>query len=103
VRTIAAMDYDAFEIAASYDKGRAITPEALRQWHELLTAHIDTNSISLVIDLGCGTGRSSELLAAHFAAKVIAIEPSQKMLDQCAAILRAVRSTCSVLRQKRCR
>lgn len=76
------MDYDAFNIAATYDKGRAITPEALRQWRELLTEHIDADSVSLVVDLGCGTGRFSELLAAHFGAKVVAIEPSRKMLDQ---------------------
>jgi SAM-dependent methyltransferase len=76
------MDYDASEIAASYDKGRAVTPQALQQWHAFLATHIDANAISLVIDLGCGTGRFSELLADHFAARVVAIEPSQKMLDQ---------------------
>jgi SAM-dependent methyltransferase len=48
----------------------------------LLSTHIDQSAISLIIDLGCGTGRFSELLAAHFSAKVIGIEPSQKMLDQ---------------------
>ena len=81
------MDYDAFDIAAIYDKGRAITSAALRQWHELLTAHIDANDVSLVVDLGCGTGRFSELLAAHFGARVVAIEPSQKMLDYARAKL----------------
>ena len=38
--------------------------------------------MSLVIDLGCGTGRFSELLAAHFGVQVICIDPSQKMLGQ---------------------
>jgi ubiquinone/menaquinone biosynthesis C-methylase UbiE len=76
------MDYDATEIAAAYDKGRAVTPQALQQWHTFLATHIDADGVSLVIDLGCGTGRFSELLAAHFAARVVAIEPSQKMLDQ---------------------
>lgn len=38
--------------------------------------------ISLVIDLGCGTGCFSELLAAHFGVQVIGIDPSQKMVDQ---------------------
>jgi len=76
------MDYDATEIAVSYDKGRAVTPRALQQWHAFLTTHIDSSAISLVVDLGCGTGRFSELLAAHFAARVVAIEPSQKMLEQ---------------------
>ena len=39
-------------------------------------------AISVVIDFGCGTGRFSELLAAHFGVQVIAIDPSQKMVDQ---------------------
>jgi ubiquinone/menaquinone biosynthesis C-methylase UbiE len=38
--------------------------------------------MSLVIDLGCGTGRFSELLVAHFGVQVIGIDPSLKMLDQ---------------------
>jgi trans-aconitate methyltransferase len=32
----------------------------------LLSVHIDQAEMSLVIDLGCGTGRFSEILAAHF-------------------------------------
>jgi ubiquinone/menaquinone biosynthesis C-methylase UbiE len=39
-------------------------------------------SMSLVIDVGCGTGRFSELLAAHSGVQVIGIDPSKKMLDQ---------------------
>ncbi|HEX2646054.1 MAG TPA: class I SAM-dependent methyltransferase, partial [Candidatus Dormibacteraeota bacterium] len=76
------MDYDAFEIASSYDKGRSVTPQALRQWREFLSTHVDRSAISLVVDLGCGTGRFSKLLASQFAAQVVAIDPSQKMLDQ---------------------
>lgn len=76
------MDYDASKIAASYDKGRAITPEALRQWRECLSTHVDQSKVSLAVDLGCGTGRFSELLAGQLAARVVAIDPSQKMLDQ---------------------
>jgi SAM-dependent methyltransferase len=48
----------------------------------LLSAHIDRAAISLVIDLGCGTGRFSEVLAAHFGAHVIGVDPSEKMVDQ---------------------
>jgi len=76
------MDYDETEIATSYDKARALAPETLRLWQDLLSVHIDRAAISLVIDLGCGTGRFSELLAAHFGVQVIGIDPSQKMLDQ---------------------
>jgi ubiquinone/menaquinone biosynthesis C-methylase UbiE len=76
------MDYDKTEIAASYDKARAFAPETRRLWQDLLSVDIDRAAISLVIDLGCGTGRFSELLAAHFGVRVIGIDPSRKMLDQ---------------------
>jgi ubiquinone/menaquinone biosynthesis C-methylase UbiE len=77
-----AMDYDKTEIAATYDQARALAPETVRLWQDLLSVHIDRAAISLVIDLGCGTGRFSELLAAHFGVQVIGIDPSQKMVDQ---------------------
>src|SRR5580693_9764262 len=76
------MDYDKTEIAADYDRARALAPETARLWQELLSTDIDRASVSLVIDLGCGTGRFSELLAAHFGVQVIGIDPSLKMLDQ---------------------
>jgi ubiquinone/menaquinone biosynthesis C-methylase UbiE len=75
------MDYDETEIANNYDRARALEPETRGLWQRLLSTHIDQATISLVIDLGCGTGRFSELLATHFAAQVIGIEPSHKMLD----------------------
>jgi ubiquinone/menaquinone biosynthesis C-methylase UbiE len=76
------MDYDKTEIATTYDKARALAPETLRLWQDLLSVHIERAEMSLVIDLGCGTGRFSELLAAHFGVQVIGIDPSQTMLDQ---------------------
>jgi ubiquinone/menaquinone biosynthesis C-methylase UbiE len=76
------LDYDKTEIAATYDKARALAPERVRLWRDLLSAHVDRNAVSLVLDLGCGTGRFSELLAEHFGVLVIAIDPSRKMLDQ---------------------
>ena len=76
------MDYDKTEIPATYDKARALAPETRRLWEDLLSVHVDRARISLIIDLGCGTGRFSELLTAHFGVQVIGIDPSQKMLDQ---------------------
>ena len=76
------MDYDATEIGTAYDKARALAPETLRIWQDLLSVHIETAAISLVIELGCGTGRFSELLAAHFGVEIIGIDPLKKMLDQ---------------------
>ena len=76
------MDYDQTDIATSYDKARALAPETRQLWQDLLSAQIDRSAVSLIIDLGCGTGRFSELLAAHFEARVIGIDPSRKMVDQ---------------------
>jgi ubiquinone/menaquinone biosynthesis C-methylase UbiE len=76
-----AMDYDKTDIASIYDEARAMTPEALGQWLDLLSTHLDRNTLSLIIDLGCGTGRFSEPMAARFGVLVIAIDPSQTMLD----------------------
>jgi ubiquinone/menaquinone biosynthesis C-methylase UbiE len=76
------MDYDKTEIATTYDKVRALAPQTVRLWQDLLSAYIDRAAISLIIDLGCGTGRFSELLAAHFGVQVIGIDPSWKMVDQ---------------------
>ena len=44
--------------------------------------HVDPADISLVLDLGCGTGRFSEMLAAELRAPVIGLDPSKKMIDQ---------------------
>ena len=55
------MDYDKSDIATNYDKARALAPETLRLWRDLLSVTIDRAAISLIIDLGCGTGRFSEL------------------------------------------
>ena len=51
-------------------------------WRRLLSAHVDRTAISLVVDLGCGTGRFSELLAAEFDAWVVGLDRSEKMIDQ---------------------
>lgn len=76
------MDYDRSDVASVYDEARAVVPETLRLWREILSTHLDPSAVSLVVDVGCGTGRFSEVLAAHFEARVVAIDPSQRMLDQ---------------------
>src|SRR6266478_3641723 len=76
------MDYDQSGIATTYDEARALTPARRRHWQRLLSVHIDRTAISLVLDLGCGTGRFSEMLAAELGARVIGLDPSEKMIDQ---------------------
>ena len=76
------MDYDQTEIAESYDQARARAPETARLWLDLLSVYVDRRTMPLIVDLGCGTGRFSNLLAARFAGRVIGIDPSNKMISQ---------------------
>jgi ubiquinone/menaquinone biosynthesis C-methylase UbiE len=76
------MDYDKSDIATIYDEARTLTSQELQRWLNLCSVFIDRSRVSLIVDLGCGAGRFSEPLAAHFGARVVAIDPSQKMLDQ---------------------
>ena len=81
-RIIIAMDYDQSGIATTYDEARALMPARRRRWQRLLSAHVDGTAISLMVDVGCGTGRFSEMLAAELGARVIGLDPSEKMIDQ---------------------
>jgi ubiquinone/menaquinone biosynthesis C-methylase UbiE len=75
------MDYDLTDIPAAYDLGRDHGPEVLDLWMRALKAHIHGLSVSDILDLGCGTGRFTEALAVYFAAEVVGIDPSMKMLE----------------------
>jgi len=76
------MEYDESNMAAVYDSGRGYDPAVLRQWLNLLSAHVPKEDISRIVDIGCGTGRYSEPLAVHFCADVIGIDPSESMLEK---------------------
>ncbi len=76
------MDYDKTGIAGSYDLGRGYSSKVLRQWLDVISTHIPKDVVSDIVDLGCGTGRYSEALAAHFGANLVGIDPSEKMLEQ---------------------
>ena len=76
------MDYDTTDIPVAYDRGRDHGPEVLRLWMEVVSAQVEKRPIKAILDLGCGTGRFSEALAAHFGAEVVGIDPSRKMLEQ---------------------
>ena len=75
------MDYDKSSIASVYDRGRCNPPEVLRQWLDLVASYAPAN-VQHIVDLGCGTGRYSQALARYFGAKVTAIDPSQRMLEE---------------------
>ena len=82
------MDYDSTDIPSSYDRGRDHGPEMLQLWMNFVASCVGKQQLNTILDLGCGTGRFSESLAAHFDAEVIGIDPSEKMLDQALRKLR---------------
>jgi ubiquinone/menaquinone biosynthesis C-methylase UbiE len=65
-----------------YTTRRALLPATARLWQELIADYIDPGAAPLILDLGCGTGRFSELLAQWFGGQVIGIDPSERMLQQ---------------------
>src|SRR5260370_18807079 len=76
------MDYDATDIAATYDRGRDHGPGFLDLWMNVVSSYVKGQRIKTILDLGCGTGRFAEALRARFEAAVIGIDPSKKMLEQ---------------------
>ena len=76
------MDYDKTEMPANYDAGRSYSADVLDRWLGLLSDHVDKEAVSAILDLGCGTGRFSDALSAHFDAEVIGVDPSSKMLEK---------------------
>ena len=76
------MDYDQTDIAATYDAGRGYSPATLALWLKVVTPWVPNTEGAAILDLGCGTGRYSEILAEHLGAQVIAIDPSEKMLAE---------------------
>lgn len=79
------MDYDATDIAATYDRGRDHGPEVLKLWMDVVSTYVQDQEIKTILDLGCGTGRFSEALAGCFDADVVGVDPSSKMLAQARA------------------
>ena len=75
------MDYDQTDIPAAYDRGRDHGPEVLNLWMSVIESYVDHQSVGTILDLGCGTGRFSECLARRFDARVVGVDPSEKMLD----------------------
>lgn len=72
-------DYEG-PMAAAYDRGRTLHPEAMAVWRsaiELFIGHPD----GTILDLGSGTGRFSAALAAWFDVPVVGVEPAWGMLE----------------------
>ena len=74
-------DYDLTNIPIGYDRARDHGPAVLDLWMRTVAEHVGVASIRRILDLGCGTGRFSEALAARFNAEVIGLDPSTRMLE----------------------
>lgn len=75
------IDYDKTDIAVGYDRARDHGPQVINLWMNAIDAHVEGHAITRILDLGCGTGRFTEALAARFNADVIGLDPSLKMLE----------------------
>ena len=76
------MDYDKTNMLAAYDAGRRYSLAVLALWLDVISRWVPKGTVSEILDIGCGTGRYSTALAAHFNARVIAVDPSEKMLAE---------------------
>jgi 2-polyprenyl-3-methyl-5-hydroxy-6-metoxy-1,4-benzoquinol methylase len=75
------MDYDKSTISAVYDEARGLAPGQLQRWLDLVARDAGPAQGSLLVDVGCGTGRFCEPLAERFSVRVLGVDPSEQMLD----------------------
>ena len=83
------MQYDSTSIPERYHSRRALTSADVSRWMSLVQEVLPHAVSTLLIDLGCGTGRFTVPLAEQLGVSVIGVDPSQKMLRE------AARETCS--------
>jgi ubiquinone/menaquinone biosynthesis C-methylase UbiE len=69
-------------LTARYKAARELPGETIDLWMKSLVDAIPRRRIDCILDLGCGTGRFSDALAATFDCQVLACEPSSLMLTQ---------------------
>ncbi len=79
------MDYDLTDIPEGYDRARDHGPEYINLWMNEIESQLNEQKINGIVDLGCGTGRFTEGLAARFNTTVFGVDPSDKMLERARA------------------
>ena len=73
------IDYNGV-ISDNYQPARALPAETAASWCIVLQPLLAPWSRPTIVDLGCGTGRFSAMLAEQFQARVIGVEPAFSML-----------------------
>ena len=74
--------YNSNNTAGAYNKARLIPESTMGQWMDFLTASVSPIDVETILDLGCGTGRFSYALYEHYKCQIIAVDPSEAMLQQ---------------------
>ncbi len=69
------IDYNGL-MAANYQRGRALSPQAAEAWRAALEPFVPQRKDLTILDLGAGTGRFAEFLSRVFAGRVIGVEPA---------------------------
>lgn len=76
-----AVDWDDTRLPDVYVTARELPAESVATWREAIRELLPPSAeIRRVIDLGCGTGRFSALVAELYSAPVIGVDPSLRML-----------------------
>jgi ubiquinone/menaquinone biosynthesis C-methylase UbiE len=75
------VDYDSTPIPDLYVQARRLPAEAMGVWRRVVQDMLPpAPSICRVLDLGCGTARFTEMLNDIYAAPVVGVDPSLRML-----------------------
>jgi ubiquinone/menaquinone biosynthesis C-methylase UbiE len=76
------VDYNR-RLYSAYRDGRVLSDDNGRLWMAAVDRHIGgARGNLMILDLGAGTGRFSTRLADAFDARVVGVEPSEKMRDE---------------------
>lgn len=81
--------YDQSEVSEVYAAARSLPAHALATWRAAIATIVPPNlgPTRSILDVGCGTGRFSSMLAQIFDADVVGVDPSEKMLGQAVATI----------------
>src|SRR5689334_12408191 len=71
--------YSQPDIAARFNRSRGLPPDVEAGWAELIRNRAG-RAPGLVVDLGCGTGRFTGVLARTLGGTVVGLDPSIQML-----------------------